>query len=82
MGNIHDVFKEDDLNGIIVGGSMITGYLFYGDKKAVYRQLWARSEDELIKKAEEVKVELLEDNKEIKWDLWPDSSKWNLRINL
>ena len=47
MANIHDVFKDDDVNGVIVGSIMVTGYLWYGDKKANYEQLYAYSDAEL-----------------------------------
>lgn len=81
MSNIHDVFKDEDVNGVIIGNVMVTGYLFYGDKKANYNQLYAYSEVELKEKAQALKEEMLEDNKEILWYLWPDASNWSLRIN-
>lgn len=81
MSNIHDVFKDEDVNGVIVGDVMVTGYLFYGDKKANYNQLYAYSEQELQAKATALKNEMLEENKDIIWHLWPDASKWSLRIN-
>ena len=40
MGNIHDVFKDDETSGIIIGGEYVCGYLYYGERKALYRQLW------------------------------------------
>lgn len=81
MSNIHDVFKDEDVNGVIIGGIMVTGYLFYGDKKASSRQLYAYSDTELKEKAQALKEEMLEENKDILWHLWPDASKWSLRIN-
>lgn len=81
MSNIHDVFKDEDVNGVIIGGVMVTGYLFYGDKKANYKQLYAYSDKELQEKATALKNEMLEENKDIIWHLWPDASKWSLRIN-
>jgi hypothetical protein len=81
MANIHDVFKDDDVNGVIIGSVMVTGYLWYGDKKANYRQLYAYSDAELQEKAIALKNEMLEENKDIIWHLWPDASKWSLRIN-
>ena len=80
MGNIHDVFKDDETNGIIVGGDYVCGYLYYGERKALYRQLWADSETELQQKAKEEKQRLLDENREIARELWPDASLWNLRI--
>ena len=80
MGNIHDVFKDDETNGIIVGGNYACGYLYYGERKALYRQLWADSEGELQQKAKEEKQRLLDENREIARELWPDASLWNLRI--
>lgn len=81
MSNIHDVFKDEDVNGVIIGGIMVTGYLWYGDKKANYKQLYAYSEQELQEKAASLKNEMLEENKDIIWHLWPDADKWSLRIN-
>lgn len=81
MSNIHDVFKDEEVNGAIIGDIMVTGYLFYGDKKAHYNQLYAYSEQELQEKATTLKNEMLEENKDIIWHLWPDASKWSLRIN-
>ena len=47
MGSIHDVFKDDETNGTIVGGDYVCGHLYYGNRQALYRQLWAGSEAEL-----------------------------------
>lgn len=80
MGNIHDVFKDDETNGTIVGGEYVCGHLYYGERKALYRKLWARSEAELLQKAKEEKRRLLDENKEIARELWPDDSLWHLRI--
>ena len=80
MGNIHDVFKDDETAGTIVGGDYVCGHLYYGDRQALYRQLWAGSESELQQKAEEEKQRLIDENKEIARELWPDASLWNLRI--
>lgn len=81
MSNIHDVFKDEEVNGVIIGDVMVTGYLFYGDKKANYKQLYAYSEQELQEKAITLKNQMLEENKDIIWHLWPDGDKWSLRIN-
>ena len=80
MGNVHDVFKDDETNGTIIGGDYVCGYLYYGERQALYRQLWAYSEGELQQKAKEEKQRLLDENKEIARELWPDASLWNLRI--
>lgn len=81
MSNIHDVFKDECVNGAIIGDIMVSGYLYYGDKKANYKQLYAYSEQELQEKALVLKNEMLDENKDIIWHLWPDASKWSLRIN-
>ena len=80
MGNIHDVFKDDETSGTIIGGDYVCGYLYYGDRKALYRQLWACSENDLQQKAKEEKQRLLDENKEIARELWPDVGLWHLRI--
>lgn len=81
MSNIHDVFKDECVNGVIIGDIMVSGYLYYGDKKANYKQLYAYSEQELQEKALVLKNEMLDENKDIIGHLWPDASKWSLRIN-
>ena len=80
MSNIHDILKDDDVNGVIIGGDFVCGYLYYGERKALYKQLWAQSESELRKKAEAERMRLLEENKEIAWHLWPDNSLWSLKL--
>lgn len=80
MSNIHDVFKDDDVNGTIVGGDYVCGYLFYGDKRAHVKQLYAKSEAELKEKAISLKQEILEDNKEIRHWLFPDNDAWSVKI--
>ena len=80
MANIHDVFKDDETSGTIVGGNCVCGYLYYGERKALYRQLWANSDAELQQKANDEKKRLLDENREIARELWPDASLWNLRI--
>ena len=51
MGSVHDVFKDDETSGTIVGGEYVCGHLYYGERQALYRQLWAGSETELQQKA-------------------------------
>lgn len=80
MGNIHDVFKDDETNGTIICGEYVCGYLYYGERKALYRQLWACSETDLQQKAKEEKQRLLDENREIASELWLDDSLWHLRI--
>jgi hypothetical protein len=80
MANIHDVVKEDDVNGNIVGDVMLIGALFYGDKKASYKSFYATTQDELESMANSLKQSMLDENKEIKSFLWPDDTLWNLRI--
>ena len=82
MSNIHDVFKDEEVNGVIVGGEYVCGYLYYGDKQANAKQLYAENDTILKEKAEELKTKMLEDNKDIKHWLFPDDSAWNLRIHL
>lgn len=80
MSNIHDLFKDDDVSGTIVGGDYVCGYLCYNGEKALYRQLWAYSEYELQQKAKDEKQRLLNENKEIARELWPDAKAWSLKI--
>ena len=82
MTNIHDVFKDEEVNGVIIGGDFVCGHLYYGDKRASYKQLYASSDAELKQKAKQLKNQMLEDNKDIRHWLFPDDNAWSVKINL
>ena len=46
MSNIHDVFKDDDVNGVIIGGEFFTGQLFYCGRPES-RRLYGYTTEEL-----------------------------------
>lgn len=79
MGNIHDVFKDDDVTGIIIGGEYLLGFLTYDGRKQG-RQIYAESHAALIKLAEEQKAEILKDCGIVARDIYPKDDAWRLVI--
>ena len=79
MGNIHDVFKDDDVIGTIIGGEYLVGILTYEGRKQG-RQLYAKGEAELIKLAETTKEEILKDCGMRAREIYPTASAWRLVI--
>lgn len=79
MSNIHDVFKDDDVTGTIIGGEYLTGYLTYDGRKQG-RQIYADCEAALIKLAEEQKAEILKDCGIVANVIYPMGDAWRLVI--
>lgn len=79
MPNIHDVFKDDEVSGTIIGGNFVCGALCYNGRKQG-KDLWASSEAELKQKVESLKEELCHENAEILPYLWPDANLWSIKI--
>jgi len=79
MGNIHDVFKPDDVNGEIIGGDFCSGRLFYDGRPQVER-IFSDTEENL-------KTELLAELSRIKQEsgdvyylIYP-ANTWEIRID-
>lgn len=79
MANIHDIFKEDDTNGIVVGTMYKVGQLYYEDRPQG-RQLYATSEAELKDKARRLKQEMLNDCGTVVEYIYPNKQAWILKI--
>lgn len=79
MGSIHDVLKDDDVSGVIVGGEYFVGYLTYEGRRQG-RQLYACSEGQLHDLAAQSRKEILEDCGLAAREIFPNSDAWRLRI--
>lgn len=66
----------DDVNGTVIGGDFFSGEIFY-DGRSQSQKIYGDTEQELISLAEE-KVQELKKLQTI--GLYPDNSKWELRI--
>ena len=76
--NIHDVAKEDDVCGQIIGDILSVGFLSYEGRKQG-QTLYADNEVELKKKAEQLKSEIINDMGEAFRMIYPGDN-WKLVI--
>lgn len=79
MGSIHDVLKDDDVRGVIVGGEYFVGCLTYEGRRQG-RQLYAASEGQLHALAAQSRKKILEDCGPAARDIYPNSEAWRTRI--
>lgn len=79
MGGIHDALKDDDVNGVIIGGECIVGYLTYEGRRQG-KQLYAGSEGHLHAMATQYREEIIESCGMAAREIYPDSDAWCLRI--
>jgi len=77
MANIHDVFKEDDVNGFIVGSICVCAQLKY-DGRPQGKQIIADNEDQARQIARQQKQAIREDLGQFFNEIYPDDSKWML----
>lgn len=81
MSSIHDVFKDDDVRGVIIGGDYISGRLFYEDRPQGGR-VYADSEEELKhilrKRLEDIKL----DCGDVYAAIYQKESAWSIRIDV
>ena len=47
MGNIHDIFRDEEVKGEIVGGPSMRGGLYY-DGRLQYGVVYGNSDDDLV----------------------------------
>lgn len=66
--NIHDVFKEDDVNGQIIGGAYFVG------------QLYAVTEESLLQKAKELKEQYMREDREYDLRIFRNDNDWQFKI--
>ena len=67
----------DDVNGTVIGGNWFTGQIFY-DGRSQSQAFTADTENELKQIAQDRVNNLKKENCSI--GLYPDNSKWELRI--
>lgn len=79
MGNIHDVFKDDDVTGTIIGGEYLVGILTYDGRKQG-GELYAECQGELLRLAEEQKAEILKDCGTVAKVIYSMDDAWRLVI--
>ena len=78
MANIHDVFKTDDVNGVIIGGDYIAAKLCY-DGRQQGRIIYANSPEQAKNLAIEIKVEFRQDLGDTLFkEIYPDDLKWQI----
>lgn len=78
MSSIHDVFKCDDVRGVIIGSDYVTGQLYYDTRKQG-QQIYADNLDQLRDKATKLKQELISDCGEVSYLIYPKNT-WQLKI--
>lgn len=71
---------DDDVRGVIIGGDFLTGRVFYDGREQRYQAFYADTEEELIAQAREFVEEMKAKFKDSPCYLYPDDSKWELRI--
>ena len=76
--NIHDVLKEDDVCGQIIGSIASVGFLSY-DGRQQGQTIYAENESELKRKAEVMKNEIINDMGEAFKLIYPGDN-WKLVI--
>ena len=74
MPGIHEVFKDEDVAGQIVGGFKTVAALFYEGRRQS-RNIYADSDGEAISRLEGLRAELLSENPHVF-----NTSGWEVRI--
>ena len=77
MGNIHDPFKDEDVNGVIIGGDYVCGKLEY-DGRQQGGQIYALDRDGVKEIALMMKEKLRYELGFSFSDIYPDDSKWRV----
>ena len=78
MANIHDVFKEDDVNGVIVGGNYICAKLCYKGRQQG-RQIYAIDADAALAEAASLKKELVNElGLFLSKEIYPCDESWKI----
>lgn len=77
MPNIHDPFKDEDVNGVIIGGNYVCGKLEY-DGRQQGGQLYAENHEKLKLLASLTRRNIERDLGFMFKEIYPDNSKWML----
>ena len=76
MTNIHDAFKDEDVNGTIVGGDCVVAKLCYEGRQQG-NQIYADSHAEAKEIAAGIKFEIKNHlGKDLFKEIYPDNNKW------
>jgi len=81
MPNIHDVFKDEDVNGFIVGSYCVCAQLKY-DGRDQGQRIIADDEDAARAIAKQQKQEIRNDLGQSFNEIYPDDSKWRVLFYL
>lgn len=78
MANIHDVFKEEDVSGTIVGGDFICAKLCYEGRQQGSK-IYADDVADALGKAVELKKGLIADlGRDLAKETYPDDESWKI----
>lgn len=77
MPNIHDIFKDECVNGVIIGGDYICAKLEY-DGRQQGGQIYAKDRNEAMSVAVKMKTMLRDGLGDLFVEIYPDDSKWSL----
>jgi hypothetical protein len=78
MANIHDVFKEEDVSGVIVGGDFICAKLCYEGRQQG-GQIYANDVAGALDSAINLKKELIADlGRDLAKEIYPSDESWKI----
>lgn len=78
MANIHDVFKTDDVNGVIIGGDYVAAKLCY-DGRQQGNTIYADNQEQAKQLAIKLKAEFREDLGDTLFkEIYSDDFKWQI----
>jgi hypothetical protein len=78
MPNIHDVFKDEDVSGVIVGGDFVCAKLCYEGRQQG-RQIYADDVAEALGEAVNLKKELINDlGRDLAKEIYPCDDSWKI----
>jgi hypothetical protein len=70
----------DETNGVVIGGDFYTGKVYYDGRCLTSFKHFAETEEELMEWARTIKHRAIEEAALTWGNLYPDDSKWELRI--
>lgn len=79
MSSVHDVFREDDVSGQIIGSMKFFGILKYCGKKQG-QSLFAESHDDLLQAASILKRLIIDACGAASAEIFPEDCEWRLEI--
>lgn len=79
MASIHDILKEDDVNGQIIGGFVVVGFLTYEGRRQT-QDFYADTEELLKVAANDRLAERREEIGETYSLIYPNKNGWSLKV--